>query len=94
MKNLRDYLGCGNVSINRGAIYFQVTNFSDLTNKIIPILQKYPLQGEKLVDYFDFVKVVELMKNKSHLTEEGLNQIREIKASMNTGRHYVGKLDK
>lgn len=48
MKNLMDYLGCGNVSKNRGAIYFQVTNFSDLTNKIIPILQKYPLQGEKL----------------------------------------------
>jgi hypothetical protein len=52
----------GNVSQNRGAIYFQVTNFSDLTNKIIPLFQKDPLQG-------DFVKVVELMKNKSHLTE-------------------------
>jgi len=48
MKNLMDYLGCGNVSINRAAIYFQVTNFSHLTNKIIPILPKYPLQGEKL----------------------------------------------
>jgi hypothetical protein len=49
MKNLIVYLGCGNVSKNRGAIYFQVTNFSDLTNKIIPIFQKYPLQGEKLL---------------------------------------------
>jgi hypothetical protein len=26
------------------------------------------------------------MKNKAHLTEEGLNQIRRIKAGMNTGR--------
>jgi hypothetical protein len=34
------------------------------------------------------------MKNKSHLTEEGLNQIREIKANMNTGRYSAGKLDK
>ena len=46
MKNLIVYLDCGNVSKNRGAIYFQVTNFSDLTNKIIPIFQKYPLRGK------------------------------------------------
>jgi hypothetical protein len=31
-----------------------------------------PLQGEKLLDYFYFVKVVELMKNKSHLTPQHL----------------------
>lgn len=92
MKNLIDYLGCGNVSINREAINFQVTKFSDLTDKIIPILQKYPLQGEKLLDYFDFVKVVELMKNKSHLTEEGLSQIWNIKANINTGRYSVRKI--
>jgi hypothetical protein len=28
------------------------------------------------------------MKDKAHLTEEGLAQIREIKARMNTGRKY------
>jgi len=26
------------------------------------------------------------MKNKAHLTEEGLEKIRQIKAGMNTGR--------
>jgi hypothetical protein len=38
------------------------------------------------LDYLDFVKVIELMKEKEHLTEEGLNQIRKIKAGMNRGR--------
>jgi hypothetical protein len=28
------------------------------------------------------------MKNKAHLTEEGLNRIRLIKAGMNTGRKF------
>jgi len=27
---------------------------SGLADKVIPMLQKYPLQGEKLLDYFDF----------------------------------------
>jgi len=30
-------------------------------------------------------KVGELMKNKAHLTEEGLFKIQKIKAEMNTG---------
>jgi len=28
------------------------------------------------------------MKNKAHLTKEGLDKIREIKAGMNTGRDH------
>lgn len=35
-----------------------------------------------------FLKVAELMKNKGHLTQEGLAQIRKIKAGMNTGREH------
>jgi hypothetical protein len=29
------------------------------------------------------------MKEKKHLTEEGLNQIKKIKAGMNTGRKFL-----
>jgi hypothetical protein len=38
------------------------------------------------LDYADFVKIAELMKNKAHLTKEGLDQIRQIKAGMNRKR--------
>jgi hypothetical protein len=54
--------------------------------KIIPFFEKYPIQGEKFLDYLDFVKVIKLMKNKAYLTEEGLDKIRKIKAGMNRGR--------
>jgi hypothetical protein len=50
--------------------------------------QKYPLQGVKSKDFKDFCKVAELMENKAHLTAEGLDQIRQIKAGMNTGRKF------
>jgi hypothetical protein len=68
------------------AIYFIVTKFSDLESKIIPFFAKYPLHGAKLADYVDFVKVAQLIKDKSHLTTEGLNPILKIKSGMNTGR--------
>ncbi len=55
-------------------------------NKIISIFDKYPLQGTKLLDYLDFCKIAKLMNAKAHLTEEGLAEIRKIKAKMNTGR--------
>ena len=39
--------------------------------------------GLKLWIFFDFCKAAELVKNKVHLTKEGLDQIRLIKMGMN-----------
>ena len=86
MRCLVDNLGCDSIYVDNSAVEYRVTKFSDLTDKILPLFQKYPIQGVKHLDYFDFVKVAELMKNKKHLTEEGLDQIRTIKAGMNKGR--------
>jgi hypothetical protein len=40
------------------------------------------------LDFNDFCKIADFMKNKSHLTSEGLEQIRHIKSGMNRGRVY------
>ena len=40
----------------------------------------------KALDFADFCLAAELMKDNKHLTLEGLEQIRKIKAGMNTGR--------
>ena len=88
MRSLVDYLDCGNVYKNRETVDFKITKFNDLTNKVIPFFQKYPLQGVKSKDFKDFCKVAELMENKAHLTAEGLDQIRQTKAGMNTGRKF------
>ena len=64
--------------------------FSDLIDKIIPpIFTKngwFSILGVKSKDFADWCKAAELMKNKAHLTAEGLDQIRKIKAGMNKGR--------
>lgn len=92
MTSFIDYLGCGNVykvykdNEDSSCVRFTVTKFNDLTDKVIPFFNKYPIFGVKYLDYLDFVQIVELMKVKAHLTSKGLDQIRKIKAGMNTGR--------
>jgi len=86
MRSLIQYWDCGNVYKYREAIEFRIHKFSDITDKIIPFFNKYPIHGIKALDYADFVKAADIMKVKGHLTAEGLDQIRRIKAGMNKGR--------
>lgn len=86
MRNLIDYLGCGNVYNDSEKVQFIVTKYKDLTDKVIPFFDKYKIVGVKFQEYLDFKKVIELMQKKAHLTAEGLDQIRKIKAGMNRGR--------
>jgi hypothetical protein len=89
IKSLVQYFACGIYSENssQGAIsIYTVNKFSDINEKIIPFFVKYSLQGSKRLNFEDFKKVVEIMRNKGHLTVEGLEQIRKIKAGMNRGR--------
>jgi hypothetical protein len=88
MESLISYLGCGYYSSPSGYKHgeYIVTKFADITNKILPFFDKYPLVGAKRQDYLDFKRIAELMKEKAHLTTEGLEQIKQIKSGMNRGR--------
>lgn len=79
---------CGNIVIsnNNSIIEFRVSSLKDLMEKIIPFFNKYPLYVAKRLEFEDFCKVVSMMNSKTHLTESGLEQIREIKSNMNRGR--------
>jgi len=87
--NLIKYLNCGVVyKHSENAVVFKVTKFSDLTQNIIPFFSKYPILGVKSKDFYDFCEVADIMKEKGHLTIEGLNKIRLIRDRMNTGRNF------
>ena len=87
IRGLVEFFGCGDVYKNRGAFRYIVNKLSDLNEKIIPFFVKYPIQGKKLLDFQDWCKVAEMMKEKKHLTIEGLNEICVIKAGINRGRN-------
>jgi len=88
MENLINYLNCGNVykKSKVAVVEYEVKKFSDITEKIIPIFKKYPLQGIKKLNFEDFCKAIPLIKSGDHLTESGLDEIRKIKSGMNTQR--------
>jgi hypothetical protein len=66
-------------------ILYQVTSLQDLTNVIIPHFEKYPLITQKKADFELFKRVVDIMNRKGHLTSDGLQEIVNIRASINLG---------
>nr|QBM09629.1 hypothetical protein [Dactylella sp.] len=82
------YLGCGYFSVRSNQLGgdFLVVSFSEIYDKVIPFFAKYQVLGTKRLDYLDFCEVAELIKNKLHLTKEGLEKIISIKKGMNRRR--------
>lgn len=85
LTNIINYLGCGRLREGKNVQFLDIVveKLNDIHDKIIPFFTKYPVLGVKNLDFSNFVKVADLMKNKSHLSQEGLDQIRNIKAGMN-----------
>ena len=84
---IKNFLDCGRIEKRAGfAADFTVTSIKDIERKILTFFDKYPLLESKLLNLKDFNEAFKIMKVKGHLTEEGLNKIRVIKAGMNTGR--------
>ena len=52
-------------------------------------MDKYPLAGAKSNDYLAFKKAINLIKDKAHLNSKGLNEIRTIKAGMNSANRTI-----
>ena len=86
MKCLVDYFGFGKAYSYKSSTEFKSRGFADNFEKIIPFFQKYPILGVKSLDFEDWCKVAKLINIKAHLTKEGFQIIRKIKAGMNKGR--------
>lgn len=91
LNNIVTFLNCGRYykSPTRNEGQYLVTVFSDIYEKIIPLLNEYPLLGVKKEDYLDFVQIAELIKSKDHLTEQGVEKIKLIKNNMNKRRMSI-----
>lgn len=88
---LASYLECGKVYLRnnntRQAVEFSVLNFTENVEKIIPLFRGNAILGVKALDFEDWYKASEIMKVKGHLTQEGLDQICQLKAGMNKERY-------
>jgi len=88
LKSLISTLNCGRYIPKSGYGEFIVEKFTDVFDKVIPIFEEFKLHGVKSNNFEDFKKAALLIKNKQHLTREGLDKIKEIKGGMNKNRVY------
>jgi LAGLIDADG endonuclease len=84
---LQKFFGCGLIvnKNTRNEASFRVNSIQDLTNYIIPHFSNYPLLSQKAADFILFTKIIKIINNKMHLTEDGLQQIINLRASINLG---------
>lgn len=87
LREIQKTLNCGNIYRLEYERYqrwqphvkLKVSNFTDISTKIIPFFRRYPLQAKKRLQFEKFCRTAELIKSKQHLTTEGIEQIRALK---------------
>ena len=84
LNSISNYLGCGRVEKRqKDACDFTVTSIKSFEEKIIPFFSKNPLYGSKSLELEAFKKAFLIVKNKEHLKEQGLEELKNIKENMN-----------
>ena len=84
---LKTFFGCGVVRKNREErMAFRVRRLEHLIERVIPFFEKHPLKSKKRIDFLKFRDVLHRMVSGEHLTPEGVERIRALASTMNTGR--------
>ena len=83
---LKKFFGCGVVRRNHAErMAYRVRGLDHLRDVIIPFFDKHPLKSKKRIDFIKFRRVLQLMEKGTHLTTDGIEKIRAITTTMNTG---------
>ena len=77
MENFISFFECGRLVKNseRSMVYFMVSKFADINEKIIPFFSKHGVAGNKYLDFQDWCKAANVIQANNHLTKEGLAQL-------------------
>lgn len=81
------YLECGTMRQRHdGVWYYEVNNLKAIKDNVIPFFERFQfLSAKKKRDFAKFQQLAKLIEMNLHLTQEGLEQILEIRSDMNDG---------
>jgi hypothetical protein len=83
---LKKFFGCGVVRRNHAErMAYRVRALDHLSDVIVPFFDQHPLKSKKRIDFIKFRKILHLISKGRHLAVEGIEEIRAIAATMNTG---------
>jgi hypothetical protein len=99
LEKVKRAFGCGAIYLqsekraNHSQCYrFEINSQRDIHEVLLPFFDKYPLQSPKRKDYKIFKQAALMVKEKVHLTDKGLEELRKLKAKMNLGVRRVWKI--
>jgi len=96
LKQICAYFKCGGIRYSRSdrTYKFEVRSISDITEKIIPHFEKFPLHGAKQADFIKFVKICKDVRANLHVNKKYLKEIIETAYQMNpSGKRRHDKYD-
>ena len=86
LERIRATLGCGNIyrlAYERYGWYphakLKVSNIVDLSQRVVPFFERYPLQAKKARVFEPFATIVKMVARGEHRTSQGLQRIRQLK---------------
>ena len=76
---MKQFFDCGVVRSNHGdRMCYRVRKLEHLADRIIPFFQRHSLKTRKRQEFLIFRRIVLMMREKEHLSAEGLERIREL----------------
>ncbi|KAM3066758.1 hypothetical protein ACMFMG_011898 [Clarireedia jacksonii] len=87
LESIKATLGVGEIYLHPqdNTCRYKVSNLDQLLEAVVPHFMAYPLVTQKRFDFDTFQKILKIVKDKSHLTTEGLQEIVNLKSAMNLG---------
>lgn len=90
LERVKETLGCGNIYYLNYERYkkwkphykYKVSNFVDISTKVIPFFRKYPLQAKKKKSFDLFCRVAKSMVDKHKFTTGDIEKIRFLREGL------------
>lgn len=88
LEAIKDYFTVGRISKSGSGFNYAVESYNDCFNYIIPFFSKYPLplNSFKSYNYNIWIKIIDLMIKKEHITPEGKSLIFSLMSELNKYR--------
>ena len=93
LEDLQAFFGCGWIRESKGdrTFKYEARSIGDLTNRILPHFERFPLRGDKARSCAGFSRVCQMIEQGDHLQCEALREIVDIAYQMNLGKRRHSK---
>ena len=82
----RETLACGTLrKAGSGGWYWEVNRLSDLSRRVVPFFDRFPIIGQKAEDFRLWRSAVALLSSAGALTDRDYHQVLALRERMNRG---------